>query len=135
MTIKQLADELGMSKQAIRKHVNRLPKNTVTTGDNRATLVSDKGANMVRESVATITTTPHTLVDTLQEQLQTKDRQIEALQKSLNDTTAALAEAQQTAKAAQVLHAETIQRQLPTGERHELSGFAAKVKFIFSGKL
>ena len=48
-------------------------------------------------------------IDTLQGQLEVKDRQIEKL-------TEALAAAQQTAAAAQALHAGTIQQQLITGE-------------------
>ena len=48
-------------------------------------------------------------IDTLQGQLEVKDRQIEKL-------TEALAAAQQTAAAAQALHAGTIQQQLLTGE-------------------
>ena len=30
-TIKQIADELGISKQAVRKHLNKLPVTTVST--------------------------------------------------------------------------------------------------------
>ena len=48
-------------------------------------------------------------IDTLQGQLEVKDRQIEKL-------TEALVAAQQTAAAAQALHAGTIQQQLLTGE-------------------
>lgn len=48
-------------------------------------------------------------IDTLQGQLEVKDRQIEKL-------TEALAAAQQTAAAAQALHAGTIQQQLITEE-------------------
>ena len=48
-------------------------------------------------------------IDTLQGQLEVKDRQIEKL-------TEALVAAQQTAAAAQALHAGTIQQQLHTGE-------------------
>ena len=48
-------------------------------------------------------------IDTLQGQLEVKDRQIEKL-------TEALVAAQQTAAAAQALHAGTIQQQLITGE-------------------
>ena len=48
-------------------------------------------------------------IDTLQGQLEVKDRQIEKL-------TEALIAAQQTAAAAQALHAGTIQQQLVTGD-------------------
>ena len=56
-------------------------------------------------------------IDTLQGQLEVKDRQIEALTARLAEVSAALLAAPQTAPAAaQALHAGTIQQQLLTGE-------------------
>ena len=120
ITVKQLADELGVSKQAIRKRVNQLPTTYLSTGDNRVTLINPNGAQIIRDQVTTKLSpvadnqvaTSDTLVVTLQEQIKAKDKQIEALQKSLNDTTAALVAAQQGAAAAQALHAGTIHQQL-----------------------
>ena len=57
-----------------------------------------------------------TTIDTLQGQLEVKDRQIEELNARLAEVSAALLTAQQTAAAAQALHAGTIQQQLLTGE-------------------
>ena len=57
-----------------------------------------------------------TRIDTLQGQLEVKDRQIEELNARLAEVSAALLAAQQTAAAAQALHAGTIQQQLLTGE-------------------
>jgi len=54
-------------------------------------------------------------IDTLQGQLEVKDRQIEQQAQTITRLTDALAAAQQTAAAAQALHAGTIQ-QLITGE-------------------
>ena len=55
-------------------------------------------------------------IDTLQGQLEMKDRQIEQQAQTITRLTDALAAAQQTAAAAQALHAGTIQQQLLTGE-------------------
>ena len=55
-------------------------------------------------------------IDTLQGQLEVKDRQIEQQAQTITRLTDALAAAQQTAAAAQALHAGTIQQQLFSGE-------------------
>ena len=56
-----------------------------------------------------------TTIDTLQGQLAVKDKQIEELNARLAEASAALVAAQQTAQAAQALHAGTIQKQLIDG--------------------
>ena len=55
-------------------------------------------------------------IDTLQGQLEVKDRQIEQQAQTITRLTDALAAAQQTAAAAQALHAGTIQQQFLSGE-------------------
>ena len=55
-------------------------------------------------------------IDTLQGQLEVKDRQIEQQAQTITRLTDALAAAQQTAAAAQALHAGTIQQQRLTGD-------------------
>ena len=55
-------------------------------------------------------------IDTLQGQLEVKDRQIEQQAQTITRLTDALAAAQQTAAAAQALHAGTIQQRLLTVE-------------------
>ena len=57
-----------------------------------------------------------TTIDTLQGQLAIKDKQIEELNARLAEVSSALVAAQQTAQAAQALHAGTIQQQLLSGE-------------------
>ncbi len=54
-------------------------------------------------------------LDLKNEQLSVKDKQIEELNARLAETSAALVAAQQTAQAAQALHAGTIQQQLIDG--------------------
>lgn len=146
-TIRQIADEIGVSKQAVFKKIKREPLSTslqglTTTVDGRL-MVEVDGEKLIKQAFSEITpsTTDNQLtgavdglvdgastkneekmaavdgvisvlqatIDTLQGQLEVKDRQIEKL-------TEALVAAQQTAAAAQALHAGTIQQQLLTGE-------------------
>ena len=67
------------------------------------------GAVLEQSQEAGVVAVLQATIDTLQGQLEVKDRQIEKL-------TEALAAAQQTAAAAQALHAGTIQQQLITEE-------------------
>lgn len=79
-------------------------------------------------------------IDTLQGQLEVKDRQIEQQAQTITRLTDALAAAQQTAVAAQALHAGTIQQQLVAGEGEELQQERETVprrswwKRLFEGK-
>lgn len=146
-TIRQIADEIGVSKQAVFKKIKREPLSTSLQGltatvDGRL-MVEVDGEKLIKQAfseIAPSTTTnrltgavdglvdaPSTkneekmaevdgvisvlkaTIDTLQGQLEVKDRQIAKL-------TEALVAAQQTAAAAQALHAGTIQQQLITGE-------------------
>lgn len=135
-TIRQIADEIGVSKQAVQKRLAREPlksclypyietrqgtKYIADTGEkliieafseNKESLSIDTGIDMGIDASIDGDTLVHSVVATLQEQLKVKDQQIAALQQSLSDTTHALLEAQQTARAAQALHAGTIQQQL-----------------------
>jgi len=60
-----------------------------------------------------------TTIDTLQGQLAVKDKQIEELNARLAEVSSALVMAQQTAQAAQALHAGTIRQQLTSGDAAE----------------
>ena len=153
-TIRQIADEIGVSKQAVFKKIKREPLSTSLQGltatvDGRL-MVEVDGEKLIKQAfseIAPSTTTnqltgavdglvdaPSTkneekmaeadgvisvlkaTIDTLQGQLEVKDRQIEQQAQTITRLTAALAAAQQTAAAAQALHAGTIQQQLITGE-------------------
>ena len=146
-TIRQIADEIGVSKQAVFKKIKREPLSTSLQGltemvdgrlmvevdgeklikrafsesrpssvNNQLTGVVDNlddGASTKNEEetveVDGVISVLQATIDTLQGQLEVKDRQIEKL-------TEALVAAQQTAAAAQVLHAGTIQQQLFTSK-------------------
>ena len=153
-TFRQIADEIGVSKQAVFKKIKREPLSTSLQGltatvDGRL-MVEVDGEKLIKQAFSEIapSTTDNQLtgavdglvdapstknaektaevdgvisvlqatIDTLQGQLEVKDRQIEQQAQTITRLTDALAAAQQTAAAAQALHAGTIQQQLITGE-------------------
>ena len=131
-TIRQIADEIGVSKTAVNKQIANLGLrsglrkngNQFAIDEHQEALIkeafSEKSQTEIENQTQTKTQTENhevsdlvcvlqATIDTLQGQLVVKDRQIEKL-------TEALVAAQQTAAAAQALHAGTIQQQLLTGE-------------------
>ena len=139
-TIRQIADELGVSKQAVYKrfkgklhtvcapyaHTEQgvlyleergetLIKQDFLQGDRSIGAHTDthtecsNGAVLELGQQGDLVTVLQATIDTLQGQLEVKDRQIEQL-------TSALVAAQQTAAAAQALHAGTMHQQLLSGE-------------------
>jgi predicted transcriptional regulator YheO len=111
-TLKQIADGLGISKQRVYRyvkanHISEAHQDHITSYYDEATeslIIS----HFKKETVSHDAHQKHiseavfnTVVDTLKSELEAKNRQIEAL-------TAALNTAQQTAAAAQALHAGTM---------------------------
>ena len=142
-TVRQIADELGVSKQAVFKKMKREPLSTSLQGlvstINGRLMVSTDGENLIKSAFLTSKlSTDHrpingladapsnevnglisvlqTTIDTLQRQLEVKDRQIEQQAQTITRLTDALVVAQQTAAAAQTLHAGTMHQQLLPGE-------------------
>ena len=142
-TIRQIADEIGVSKQAVYKrykgklHTVCAPYTHTEQGvlylsEQAETLIKQDflkddrsngahtersiGAVLEQSQEAGVVAVLQATIDTLQGQLEVKDRQIEELNARLAEVSAALLAAQQTAAAAQALHAGTIQQQLLTGE-------------------
>lgn len=105
-TIKQLADEFGLSKQAVRKRVNQLPTSCYYVGTNRTIYITEEGAKLLASKVSTnyqqvdtnVDTKVDTLIETLTAQLKVKDEQIERLQQSLNQAQQLQAIAEQKIK-------------------------------------
>lgn len=139
-TIREIADEIGVSKQAVFKKIKREPLSTslrglTSTVDGRLT-VSVDGEKLIKQAFSAGTpSTNHqpvdgqvdgpvdgliavlqATIDTLQGQLEVKDRQIEQQAQTITRLSDALVAAQQTAVAAQALHAGTMQRQFIVGE-------------------
>lgn len=122
-SIKQIAEELGVSKQAISNRKHLLPPSTVKTLENGTKLINAEGEAILRAVIkpratratsklpptppTNETTTSEILVAILQKELDIKNRQIEALTAALEQTTSSL-------NASHALHAGTMQKQLPT---------------------
>lgn len=135
-TIKELADELGISKTAIRKYMTpEFREKFTSTSETGAILVSEDGENHIKslrkppettgnqfaetanqEVSGTKNSTGDPVVEALLEQLKAKDRQIEAQQVQISQLTAALENTTQSLQAAQALHAGTMKKQLKAGK-------------------
>ena len=142
-TIRQIADEIGVSKQTVYKrykgklHTVCAPYAHTEQGvlyieEQGETLIKQdflqkecsigahtersNGAVLEQSENAGVVAVLQTTIDTLQGQLAIKDKQIEELNARLAEVSSALVAAQQTAQAAQALHAGTIQQQLTSGE-------------------
>ena len=154
-TIKEIADELGVSKTAVSKQIANLGlRSSMRKNGNQFAIENQQeklikmdlrknkqreiaGENLVSDEQSQTTnanqsqTENHevcdlvcvlqTTVDTLQEQLSVKDQQIRELNARLAECSTALLAAQETARAAQALHAGTIQQQLSDGEDYAAS--------------
>ena len=130
-TIRQIADEIGVSKTAVSKQIENLGLrsslrkngNQFAIDEHQEALIKqaffEKTQTEIENQSQTKTQTENhevgdlvcvlqATIDTLQGQLEVKDRQIAKL-------TEALVAAQQTAAAAQALHAGTLQQQFLTG--------------------
>jgi len=146
-TIRQIADEIGVSKQAVYKrfkgklHTVCAPYAHTEQG---VLYISEQGEALIKQDFLqddrsigahTDTHTEHSsgavaeqgredsliailqaTIDTLQGQLEVKDRQIEQQAQSITRLSDALVAAQQTAAAAQALHAGTMHQQFLSGE-------------------
>ena len=133
-TIREIANELGVDKQKVYRfikqnhiseaHHEALQRSGVKYYDEAAeTLIkqgfSDETAsseahheahqNRINEAVC------DAVIEMVQKELEIKNEQIKELNERLSECSAALLAAQQTAQAAQALHAGTIQQQLTDG--------------------
>ena len=141
-TIRQIADEIGVSKQAVYKrykgklHTVCAPYAHTEPGvlylsEQAETLIKQDflkddrsngahtersiGAVPEQSQEAGVVAVLQATIDMLQGQLAVKDRQIEELNARLAEVSSALLAAQQTAATAQALHAGTIKQQLSDG--------------------
>lgn len=149
-TIKEIADELGVSKTAVSKQIANLglrsslrkngnqfaienqqeklikmafqkkrqqeivTENSVS--DEQSQTANANQSQTANHEVCDLVGVLQTTVDTLQAQLAVKDEQIRELNARLAECSTALLAAQETARAAQALHAGTMQQQLAGGE-------------------
>ena len=138
-TIRQIADEIGVSKTAVNRQIANLGLrsglrkngNQFAIDEHQEALIKEAFSEKSQTEIENQTQTENhevsdlvcilqATIDTLQGQLEVKDRQIEQQAQTITRLTDALAAAQQTAVAAQALHAGTIQQQLVAGEGEEL---------------
>jgi len=135
-TIRTLADEIGVTKQAIFQKMKKEPLasglNELTTKVGGIVYVYPEGEGMIKEQfhkMQRVFTIPHVddtiCVNILQQQLDRKDRQMEAMNlhisikdkqieslcKQVEELSKALAIAQEQTKTAQDLHANNIRRE------------------------
>jgi len=131
--IAEIAAACGVSEQAVRawcrrNHVAKDAKGSFAISESQKTAIYQHYLGVERNHVsqpakASCETCETTLIAMLQgeldrksEQLAVKDKQIEELNERLAEVSSALVAAQQTAQAAQALHAGTIQQQILVGE-------------------
>ena len=133
-TIREIANELGVDKQKVyrfikQNHINEahheaLQRSGVKYYDEAAETLIKQGflaetasseahheAHQNRTNEAVF----DAVIEMLQKELEIKNEQIRELNERLSECSAALLAAQQTAQAAQALHAGTIQQQLTEG--------------------
>lgn len=138
-TIRQIADEIGVSKQAVYKRYKgklytacapyaHTVQGVLYLSEQAETLIKQDfcsngahtersiGAVQEQSQEAGVVAVLQATIDTLQGQLSVKDQQIEELNARLAEVSSALLAAQQTAVAAQALHAGTMKQQLLSGE-------------------
>lgn len=133
MTIKELAAELGVSKEAIRKHVAKLPSDHVSHGKRGVISLTDDAVAIIRQQIATYIppTTDNQRLQTelqtandkiqllsdnlqdLREQLKQKNAELEAKNKQISDLLQAL-------QAEQILHGQMLQLESPKRKWYEV---------------
>ena len=135
-TIKEIAAECKVSEQAIRgwcrrNHVAKDAKGSFAISESQKRklylhylgVARNEVAKPAKASCETCETSETVLISMLQKELDRKDAQLSAKDEQIRELNARLAEcstallaAQETARAAQALHAGTMQQQLAGGE-------------------
>ena len=108
-------------KMAFRKNKQREIAGENLVSDEQSQTTNANQSQTENHEVCDLVCVLQTTVDTLQEQLSVKDQQIRELNARLAECSTALLAAQETARAAQALHAGTIQQQLSDGEDYAAS--------------
>lgn len=138
-TIRQIADEIGVSKTAISKQIENLGLrsglrkngNQFAIDEHQEALIKQAFSSKSKTENANQTQTENhevgdlvgdlvcvlqSTIDTLQEQIEVKDRQLEKQAKIILQLTETLAAAQQSIAAEQALHAGSIKKSLALEE-------------------
>jgi predicted transcriptional regulator len=135
-TIKQSADELGVSKTTVRKYLTGEVKTKFSKVVSGVILIDEQGEQLIKSAflnqkpqtkvslvsekqfseVSTIISVLKSTINALQGQLIVKDGQLESKDKQISELTVALQSTTEALKAAQALHAGTLQNQLEQNE-------------------
>ena len=123
-TTKQIADELGVSKQKVYRYIKRhniepaRQENGVMYFDDASEFLISQGFEVLRSASPSTSREAHqsvssdALLELLRNELQAKDKQIEELSARLAEATSALTQTATALQTAQALHAGTLQQQL-----------------------
>ena len=140
-TIKQIAEALNVDKQRVYRYIrkNRISEAHCEAGvmwyDEAAeSIVNRHFSNNDHISEAHHTASGDAVIDTvvvmLQKEIDIKNEQIRELNARLAESNAALVAAQQSAQAAQMLHAGTMQQQLTDGSADQAEPATPAKRFI-----
>jgi len=141
-TIKQLADEIGVSKTAIRKHLTPEVRTKFAQTVSGTIQITEDGEAFIKQAFAE--KRPQTkfaansangahpvsgevsakLLDMLQQELAGKDLIIREQQQQMKELTAALENTTASLHAAQALHAGTMQKQIADGNTEDVTNKA-----------
>jgi predicted DNA-binding protein YlxM (UPF0122 family) len=120
-TIRQIADELGVSKQAVTDKIDKLGlQSTLQKNANRYSVPKPTETALLKafnkNNNDKTSPSKHQPIDKLynilQSELNAKNKQLEEKDKQISELTSALVASQQNAATAQALHAGTLQQQL-----------------------
>lgn len=131
-TIRQIADELGVSKTAVRKHMTDEVKTKFAETVSGTIHISKEGETLIKSAFAakspqtkfapvsatkfaSVSDEVSTLIAMLQQEMDVKNRQLENKDKQIGELTAALENTTASLHAAQALHAGTMHKQLGAG--------------------
>lgn len=134
-TIKDIADELGVSKTAVRKKIANLGLQTKLQTNGNQFAIGKREENAIKKAFSEnesqtknanqtgnlpqTDTLIEAVVDTLRQELKSKDDLLMAQQKTIDELTSMLASTQKALQTAQALHAGTIQKQLTDGQKKQ----------------
>ena len=137
-TIKEIADELGVEKQKVYRYIKQHRISEVRhealheAHQRSGTKYYDEAAEtLIKQGLSSQTASSEAhhevhheavneaVIDMLRQELEIKNEQIRELNARLAEVSSALVTAQQTAQAAQALHAGTIRQQLTSGDAAE----------------
>lgn len=133
-TIKQLSEELGVSKQKVYRYIKKncineaLQRNGMMYYDEavevllKRELLKNSASSEVHHEAHQTASNDAEMMQFLKQQLQVKDQQIEQLQDQISQLTMALENTTASLKASQALHAGTIQQQIEYKDKKERSG-------------